>query len=297
MRAPIASRLSSAYVLLPFAALCWAGNHIIARWVAGHTPPIGLNSLRWSIATLLLLPLARVHLKNDWLALRGKLPLMLFYSLGGGALFSTLQFMALSHTVALNAAVMNSAVPVLMLAVSWLVFGDRLSRLQLGGILVSVTGVLVIIAKGDAATFTRLSFNLGDLLLLLNMSLFAVYSSCLRLRPRVHPLSFLFAVSLISAVISLPFWLGEHLAGNPLPLDFKTLVAIGYTAIFTSVLAYIAWNRGVEQIGPARAGAFLHLVPLYGILLATTLLGETLQLFHLAGMALILAGVWLVARR
>ena len=102
---------------------------------------------------------------------------------------------------------------------------------------------------------------------------------------------------LLSSIVSLPFWLHEHLDGRPLPWDLTSLAAIIYTALVTSVLAYVAWNRGVEQIGPARAGAFLHLVPLYGILLATTLLGETLHPFHVAGMVLILAGVWLVARK
>lgn len=221
----------------------------------------------------------------------------MFLALTGGAMFGTLQYVALNYTAAINVAVINSVAPALIVLASFLIFGDRLSRLQLAGVAISLLGVLTIVARGSLSQLATLSFNGGDLLVLFNMSLWAIYSACLRLRPHISGLGFLFALAVISAVANLPFAIWEHAAGMPLQLSWPTVLSIVYAGLFTSVLAYAAWTRGVEIIGAARASAFLHLVPAYGVVLAWTFLGERMQLFHVAGLALILAGVTLVARK
>jgi drug/metabolite transporter (DMT)-like permease len=129
------------------------------------------------------------------------------------------------------------------------------------------------------------------------MVLWSIYSACLRLRPEVHPLSFLFALAVIAGLANIPFAAWEYAVGYRLQGDEMTLGAILYAVVFTTLLAYISWNRGIELIGAPRASAFLHTIPLFSAALATSILGESLRLYHVAGFALILAGVTLAARQ
>ena len=155
----------------------------------------------------------------------------------------------------------------------------------------------MIIAHGQFETLRNLGFNWGDLIILFNMIVFAIYAVYLRLRPQIHWTSFMFMLAVISSLGTLPFFIWESFAGNTLQLNAMTVAAVAYVAIFPSVLAFAAWNRGVEMIGANRSGPFVHLVPIYTAILAGTLLGEHLAAYHVAGFALILAGVWLASHR
>jgi drug/metabolite transporter (DMT)-like permease len=285
------------YLLLALASLCWSGNHIAGRAVADTVPPFGLSTARWLLPAIALLPFAWPHLKQDWPQLKQHWRIMLFYAVVGGAVFSALQYVALRYTSAVNVSVLNSLVPVYILAAGTILFRDSLALHQGVGIIISLGGVLMIIARGDLQALRALAFNWGDLLVVFNMAVWSVYSACLRLRPRLHWLSFMFVVASISSVVTLPFYLWEHASGFPLQLTLPTLLAILYVAIFPSVVALTAWNKGVEMIGAARSGPFLHLVPLFSTLLAVFLLGEDLHTFHIVGFVFILIGVWVAARR
>jgi drug/metabolite transporter (DMT)-like permease len=161
---------------------------------------------------------------------------------------------------------------------------------------VSLIGVLAILTKLDTHVVTTLSFNWGDLLILFNMLLFAIYAAALRLRPDIHWLSFLFMFALLSGITTLPFWAWEHAHGQTLQPDWLTAFTLVYVTIVVTIVAYMSWNRGVELIGPNRAGIFLHLVPIFSALLAGVLLGEPLMSYHVVGFALILVGVYCAAR-
>lgn len=287
---------AAAYVLLPLAAACWAGNHVVARAIAGHAPPVTLSMLRWVVVLAVVCGLAWPQIRRDLPALRARLGAMLFLGLVGGAAFGALQFVALNYTTVLNMGVISSMSPALILAVSYLLFRDRLAPLQLFGVGVSLVGVLAIVCRLDGRQLLSLAFNAGDLLILLNMVLWAVYCACLRLRPAVHAMSFLFAFAAISILGNLPFAAWEYAAGDRLIPDAPTIGAILYAALFTSLLALMLWNRGTDLIGAPRAGAFLHTIPLFAAVLATSLLGERLMLYHVVGFVLILAGVTLAAR-
>ena len=182
------------------------------------------------------------------------------------------------------------------MAASFLLFGDRMSLRQLSGVAVSLVGVLAIVTRLHPDLMLSLSLNAGDLMIIANMVLWSIYSACLRLRPDVHPLSFLFVFAVISGVAVIPFAAWEYAVGFRLQATEAMLGAILYAVVFTTLLAYVCWNRGVELIGAPRASAFLHTIPLFSAGLATSLLGESLQLYHVAGFALILAGVTLAAR-
>jgi drug/metabolite transporter (DMT)-like permease len=287
---------AAAFVLLPVAALCWAGNHVIARAAGGHVPPASMAVLRWIIVALVVLPFAGAHLRADWPRIRAHPWLMVLFAVTGGGAFGTLQFVALHFTTALNMGVVGSVAPAFIVAASWLLFRERLSPLQLAGVLVSLSGVLAIVSRLDPATLAAFSFNVGDLIIIANMTLWAVYASCLRVRPGMHAASFILAMAVLSALGNLPFAAGEYAFGYVLQPTWLTVATTLYAAFITTILAYVAWNAAVDIVGAPRASAFLHTIPLFSALLATTLLGERIEAFHIVGFALILGGVTLVAR-
>ena len=205
-----AARLyGNAYLLLALASLFWSGNHIMGRAIAGHVPPIAIGTLRWLLAAALLWPFVRHRVARDWPLIRPRLPAIIYLSLLGGALFGTLQFVGLQYTTALNTSVMNSLAPVLIVAASAVMFRDRLTARQGVGIAISLLGVVVIISRLDPAVISGLAFNLGDVIILVNMGLWGIYSASLRLRPPIDGLSFMFLFALISGIAMLPLFCWE----------------------------------------------------------------------------------------
>jgi drug/metabolite transporter (DMT)-like permease len=223
--------------------------------------------------------------------------MLVYLALIGGAVFGALQFVGLQLTTALNVSVMNSLGPVFIAAAGAAMFRDRLTGGQFLGIAISLLGVLAIITKLDPAVLTHLSFNIGDILILINLALWGVYSASLRWRPAIHPASFMFMFCLISGVAMLPAFAWEYSSGFVLQPTVLTFSAIVFVTIFSTIVAFASWTRGVELIGPNRAGVFLHLIPIFTALLTGALLGEPLMGYHVVGFALILAGVWCAARR
>ena len=287
---------AAAYVLLPLAAACWAGNHIVARAISGHAPPVTLSMLRWVVLLVAVGLLAWPQIRGDLPKLKAKAGVMIFLGLMGGAAFGSLQFVALNYTTALNMGVVGSVAPAFIVAASYILFRDGLGPIQLFGVTVSLVGVLAIVSRLDLHQLLALNFNAGDLIILVNMVFWAIYCACLRLRPDVHWGSYLVALSAVSVLGNLPFAAWEYASGDRLVADAATAGAVLYAALFTSLLAFIAWNRGVDLIGAPRASAFLHTIPLFAAVFATTLLGEQLMLYHVVGFALILVGVTLAAR-
>jgi drug/metabolite transporter (DMT)-like permease len=297
-QAPAARGLfGNAYLLLALASLCWSGNHLMGRAIAGHVPPLTISTLRWLLAAAILYPFVRSQLRRDWPEIRQNLGVLTYLSLLGGGVFGAMQFVGLQLTTALNVSVMNSLGPVFIAAASAAMFRDRLTGGQLAGIVISLLGVLAIISKLDPAVFSDFSFNIGDIIVFLNMVLWAVYSASLRWRPKIHPLSFMFMFALISGVVMFPTSVWEYSTGFVLRPTLLTFSAIAFVTVFSTIVAFVSWARGVELIGPNRAGVFLHLIPIYSALLTGALLGEPLRFYHVVGFVLILLGVWCAARR
>ncbi len=286
-----------AIVLLALAGLCWSGTHVIGRAMADHVPPFGATFVRWFVPVLILLPFAEPYLRRDWSLIKRHWLILLLLGLPGGPVFSGLQFIGLQYTTATNASLMNSVSPVLIAAMGVLIFRDRISALLALGIATSLAGVVVVVMRGDLAVLLGLSLNKGDLILIANQACWALYSACLRLKPAIHWLSFLFLICLFSAIGVIPFRLWEIQQGHVFHADWLTAGALAYMAIFPGMVAFACYNVGIERIGANRAGAFTHLIPIYSATLAMIFLGEVLQLYHVAGFVLILAGVTLAARR
>ena len=289
-----------AFALLAISAACWAGNHIAGRWIAVEQPPVppgGLSVLRWLLAFAVVLPLSWRQIMIDLPQLRARAGTMLALGLGGGTVFTIVQYYALQRTTAVNVGVMNSIGPAFIILAGTLIFRDAVGWRQFVGIATSLGGVLVIITRGDPAVLASLQFNLGDLLALVNMAVFAIYSACLRLTPRLHVLTFVTALCLIASLGSIPVAVVETLAGQSLRLTPVALAAVLYTGLFTSLIAYFAWSAGVARLGVQRAGVFLHLTPMFSALFSVLLLAERPAAFHVVGLLLIIAGVTVAARR
>ncbi len=286
----------NAYLVLALASLCWSGNHLMGRAIAGHVPPLAITTLRWLLAAAILFPFIHGQLRQDWPLIRRHLGVLTYLALIGGGIFGALQFVGLQLTTALNVSVMNSLGPVTIAMASAVMFGDRLTTGQFAGIAISLLGVLAIITKLDPNVLTHFAFNTGDILILINMVLWAVYSASLRWRPKIHPVSFMFMFCLISGIAMIPLMVWESSTGFVLKPTILTFSAIAFVTIFSTIVAFASWTRGVELIGPNRAGIFLHLIPIFSALLTGALLGEPLMGYHVVGFALIVAGVWCAAR-
>lgn len=293
----LARTFNNPYLLLAVAGLCWSGNHVLGRAIAGQVPPLSLSAVRWLLPMAVLWPFAKPYLERDWPLIKSNWRVLAFLGGTGGALFGALQYLALQHTTALNASVLNSLSPVLIIAAGALLFRDRLSPMRILGIAVSLAGVLVVVTRLDLKTVSSLSFNTGDLLITFNMAVWGIYSACLRLRPNIHWVSVIYIVAAMSTVATMPLLVWEHSTGFTFQPTLMTALAILYVSFFPSLIAFVCWNRGVELIGPNRASPFLHLVVLYSAVLATVFLGERLMPYHVLGFFLILAGVALAARR
>jgi drug/metabolite transporter (DMT)-like permease len=289
--------LDQPWLLMALPGLFWAGNAIVGRAVAGEVPPIALAFWRWVVGAALVLPFAWPHLRRDLPAMLRAWPVMLALSVLGVGVFNTLLYLAAQTTTALNIVMLQSAMPVLIVAASFLLFRERLAARQALGVAVSLVGALTLVAHGDPAALGRLAFNRGDLWMMGAIVSYAVYTALLRRRPAVHGLSFVAATFVVGALALLPLYAAETLWGRPLRLTGTAALAIGYVAVFPSVLAYLSYNRAVALVGANTAGLAAHLVPVFGTVLAVLLLGEVPQPYHAVGIALIAAGIWLATRR
>jgi drug/metabolite transporter (DMT)-like permease len=206
--------------------------------------------------------------------------------------------MALQTTTATNSALINSVCTVLIIVVNYVLFRVHATGLQWAGVAVSLAGTLVIVCRGDPAVLSGLELVRGDVLLMVLALFWALYTACLRWRPReLDPLGFLGGTIVIGLLVLAPLYVWEALSAVPVTFTPGVTAGIAYTGIFPSVLAYLFWNRGVAEVGSNRAGQFLHLIPVFGTLLAVVFLGESLKLFHLFGAVLIFVGIYLAAPR
>jgi drug/metabolite transporter (DMT)-like permease len=282
------------YLLLSLAALIWAGNWVVGRAIRNEVPPVALAFWRWTIAAIILAPFALPRLRTRAALLLRHWRVLLLLSAGGIALFQCLIYTGLRYTNAVNAMLMNSAMPLFMMLVAWLIDRDRVTPRQLAGMLVSFCGILVIINRGDVATLRNFSFNPGDLIILLGMPVWGVYSVLLRRRPlELDGLSFVFVLSVSGAALLAPVYFLESRFLQAPKLGWDAAGAVLYVALFASIAAYLCWNYGVDRVGPNKAGFTQHLIPAFGTVLAVLFLGEEVHLFHAIGIATILLGVWL----
>src|SRR5690242_8543723 len=252
------------YLLLSITAMCWAGNAVVGRLAAGHIPPVTLSFLRWSLAFLLVLPFAWKHLAQDWPAIRDKLGLMITLSITGIGAFNTLQYWALEHTQALNTLLLQSAAPLIVALWSLVILGIRLTGAQAFGVALSMCGVLIILLHGDLTTLSNIAFNKGDLIFIVALIIFALYSVLTLKRPPILGLSFVaFTIRAVAGSLN-PTEIWKLSARPVMKLIGPNLLTLFYVSVFPTALAYLCFNRGARRIGANRATPFFHVVPVLG---------------------------------
>jgi drug/metabolite transporter (DMT)-like permease len=261
-------------------------------------PVVGFSFGRWFLASLVLLPIALPHLKRQWSLVRANIVPLSLAAFFGIALFAVVLFNGLRHTSAVNTGVISASEPLWIALVAWVLLRERLSRMQVIGIVVGAAGMVVIASRGELEGLAKLDINIGDLLIIAAVVIWALYSVLIqKLSTGLHPVTVLMATALLGSIFHLPFYGWEIAGGHDLSLDWPTLLAIGYGTIFGSLVAFGAWNLGIALIGANAAGIFLYLIPMFTIGLAAVFLGESLELFHIAGGAIIVAGIVLATRR
>ncbi len=260
--------------------------------------PISLNFWRWTVAVGIMLPFTGARLWSSRKIILKDWKKLLLLGFLGVALYQTLVYLALDSTTAVNAALIQSTIPVVIVAISWMVFREKVSRRQALGIATSLAGVLAIISQADISILLEFRFNMGDLWSLIAVPVWSLYTVLIRRDPpKIEPMVLLAAISIIGVVLLAPFYLWELRTGAVMKPDLPTVATVLYIALFASVIAFALWNHGVLAIGPNKAGLFLHLLPAYTTILAIFVLGESIHLYHGLGIGLIVFGIYLTTAR
>jgi drug/metabolite transporter (DMT)-like permease len=286
-----------AYVLLTLTALMWGGNAIAGRLAVGEISPMVLTSLRWVIVVIVMLPLVSRQLVQEGAKIKKRWLFTTLMGTFGFTAFNALFYAAAHFTSAVNLTIFQGAIPVLVLLGTILFFKARTIPLQILGMVVTLAGVVIVSVKADWEILRHLALNIGDVFMLVACVFYAGYTLGLRYRPVMPGLVFFTAMAVVAFVSSLPLLAIEIAHGTaqwPTPKGWLVML---YVALLPSLLSQVFFIRGVELIGPARAGLFVNLVPVFGALLAVVLLGEPFAFYHALGLVLVLGGIWLAERK
>lgn len=288
---------SNAALLLTLTTLFWGGNAVAGKFAVGHISPLLLTAARWGFASVILMALARRHLRRDWPFIRAHLPYLFAMGMLGLAAFNGLFYTALTYTTAINSAIIQAGMPMFIFILGFLFFRTRTSRAQAMGYSLTLSGVAVAALRGELGALADLQINRGDLIMIVAAFFYAAYSVALQAKPRIHWLSFLAVLVTSAAVAAIPLALYEATTDSFIwPTTATAWSVVAYTAIFPSILAQGFYIRGVELLGGNKSALFLNLVPIFGTLLSIVLLGESFRLFHGVALFLVIAGIFLAQR-
>ena len=281
------------YILLSLNMLFWSVNNVISKAAVSDIPPAALAFWPWVIGVALLTPWAfprlwkrRDLLAKHWLKLVsiGTLSIIFFYHLF---------YNALTYTTAINSSLIAAILPIITMILAWMLYRDSITSRQITGTFVALCGVVVVIVEGNFTILASLSVNVGDLLMLAAVTSFALYSVLLRHMPEgLDPLAFLWVFAFSSTIGNGIIYFSQVFSPVHFDLTWPAVATILFISIFPTVLAFIFYNAGVRALGAAVASQFLYLVPILAALLAVLLLGEEFRLYHLVGLIVILAGLY-----
>ncbi len=287
---------TAALLLLP--PLFWAGNAVVGRALVGHFPPLALSFWRWTFAFVLLLPFASKAIRAHHDTIRAHWRTLLTVSFLGVGCYNSLQYIALQTSSAVNATLISASGPVAGLLIGALFYQTRVSQRQWTGAVLSIAGVLWVIARGDAGNLLKLHFAVGDLIMLVATVLWSFYTWMLRRRRPPLPMTAFLTLQIgLGALMILPLYLLEYALTARVPEPTaQNLAALVYVVLLPSIVAYFCWDRGVARAGAVLPMYFVNLTPVFAALLATFFLAEPIGPYHLVGGALILFGIHLASR-
>ena len=291
-------RRVAAFALLVLSNLLWSGNWVIGRAVRDSFDPVALNFWRWLVAALVMAPLGLAEAARARSIIRRHAALLALLALLGVVGFQTLVYLGLRSTTAINAVLINAAGPLFMVACSWILERERASLRQIAGMAISFAGVVIIVCQGELQRLAQLELHSGDLWILVAMPMWGLYSVLLKRLPAdLRGTGLAFSIAAIGVAMLVPLYFADAARGPWRWPSAAEMGAVLYIAVAASVLAFLAWNRGVALVGANAAGFTLPLLPAFGTVLAIVFLGEAFRAFHAAAFLIIVAGVGLATYR
>ncbi len=287
----------SGYLFALGATAIWAGNYAIARALNQSITPVTLAFLRWTLAAIAILPFALKNLAAEKALVRKHFPYIAITAAIGITLFNTLIYFAGRSTTALNMSLISITFPIFVVLLSRIVYGEKITFQKIIGIVLVVSGVLLLITKGRLSSLLSISFALGDALMLLAAVTFGTYTILLRRRPKEMSFWTLQASTYVIGVIFLfPFFLWERSVVPAFQLSSGLVLAILYVGIMASLTAFVFWNKAIEKVGATKAAMVYYSMPLFSGFLAFFVLGESVSVIHLYSLLLIVPGIVIANR-
>lgn len=271
------------YLYLGLAILLWEGNLIAGRAFHEVISPLNMAFFRWLMASVIITLVAFPTISSQWSVMIKNWRELLVLGMTGMATSSFLIYKALQRTTAINVAILNTLIPVLILLISWAFYKREISTRQITGIFISLLGAITIITKGELVELTSLHLNFGNLWVLAALPVWAIYTILLQEVPEeLHPVSTLAGAIYAGALLLLPFQLYEEIQSHEVHFTLNNFLGMLYIGGLASVGAFFCWNKGVAGIGANRAGVFLYLMPVIATILSTSI-GRSIPHFSRSG--------------
>ena len=278
------------YLFAMTATAIWSGNFIIARGLSESIEPISLAFFRWVVAVVVFIPFAIKPLIAEWDVLVKNVPYLAAVAFLGVTTFNTLIYIAGHTTTALNLSLISISFPVFIVLLSRFFYAEVITIQKSAGIVLVVTGVVLLITKGMPLKLFDLSFAVGDVWMLIAAVIFALYTLLLKHKPtNLSIWAFQLSTFILGLIFLLPFFLWEVTTTSHSTLDVKTVLAILYIGIFASLSAFLCWNKAIMLIGPSRAGMVYYTLPIFSAFSAYKFLGETISMWHVYCIILIIS--------
>jgi drug/metabolite transporter (DMT)-like permease len=281
--------------MLVCATLFWAGNFTIGKFAyLENIPPYTLAFLRWCFVWIILFPFTYKEILKAKYKIKKNFSLFLILGSTSVCIFTSFTYNALNHTQIINASLFNTAIPVTIILVCFLLKIEKTNIFQISGLIISVLGILAIITRLDLNILLSLNFNKGDLFMLGAIIAWGIYSAYLRKKTfEVSLLTLVHIICTFGLIFLLPLFISDIIQGKIIELTGNLFYILIYIAIFPSIGSYYCWAGAVSIIGANRAGIFLSLIPLFSTIFAILFFNEKFLFFHLIGSVLIILGLFL----
>ena len=284
-----------AYILLVLTTLFWSGNFIVGKAASTYSiPPFSLNFYRWLFAGLILLPftLNEIIKKKDYIF--NNLGFFIILGITSITIFNSTVYYSLYYMQVISGVLMISTIPVWIMFISFILGIEKTNKFQIVGVILSLLGVLFIITKSDLEVIKNLAFNRGDLIMALGMFAWALYSALLKKKTyEISQITLLEVVIISGLIFLIPIYILEMIFGNQIVFGKPFILTLSYVVIFPGLASFFFWIKGISIIGANRAGVFLHLMPVFGSIMAIFLFNEKFMFYHLLGAIFIIAGITL----
>jgi drug/metabolite transporter (DMT)-like permease len=285
------------FLLLIVSQILFASNQILARFIHGEIPPIGLSFWRWIVATLVVLPFTIKYIRQYGGLIIKEWRIYLGISFCLIVMGNTTIYIALNYTTAINGAIVSSVQPAFTFALSWIIYREFVTKWQIVGAIIATLGVIYVISRGDFAFLVNLRPNPGDMWMILSVIGFSLYAVLLRrLPPSVPAILTLNVIQCLGIVLLIPLYAWESLYYQPMTLNFVTIISVFWAGIMVAVAAIGLWNYANLKLGANKASGTIHLRLIFITIAAIVVLGEQLELFHVIGCVIIMLGVYAITK-